>query len=474
MSFAYYIVWSERTPDARSCPPPTNSKQPQIGPVVFRPTATAPATVPEEHHRRWQRLDVSTVRRGARPGVEFYPVTVPPMRPVRSVVQPRPANRAAPTTKPSRFELTYYQPQLLMAVTAILVVVGLASVYEASSIVAVQDGRPGSAFAVRQLIGALIGGVVVIRMMRIDYHRWEEWAWWPVGIAAVMLIVLLLPFADPIVLEVNGARRWLSIFGLTFQPSELAKLGMVVWVAKMAAKKQDRITEFKRGMMPFLAVGVPIAALILVEPDLSTAFLFCVLAGIVIFTGGARVLHCAAVGIGGGLLGWVLAKVYQIERLHEPIPWGLDLAEVSWQLRQSIVGFGSGEFWGQGFGAGTQKLGYLPYGYSDFIFSTIGEEWGFFGVAVLAVLMASFVGLGLRIAQTSRDPFGLFLATGLSSLIGVTAILHVAVNLGLLPTTGLPLPFISYGRSNLLMSLVAAGMLFNIGVQNRRGLRVAP
>ncbi len=323
--------------------------------------------------------------------------------------------------------------------------------------------------AVRQLIGALVGGVVVIGMVRIDYHRWEEWAWWPLGIAAVMLIVLLLPFADPIVLEVNGARRWLSIFGLTFQPSELAKLGMVVWVAKMAAQKQDRITQFKRGMMPFLAVGVPIAALILAEPDLSTAFLFCVLAGIVIFTGGARVLHCAAVGFGAVLFAWVLVKAYQIERLHEPIPWGLDLAEVSWQLQQSIVGLGSGGFWGQGFGAGTQKLGYLPYGYSDFIFSTIGEEWGFFGVAVLAVLMASFVGLGLRIARTSRDPFGRFLATGLSSLIGVTAILHVAVNLGLLPTTGLPLPFISYGRSNLLMSLVAAGMLFNIGVQNRRG-----
>ncbi len=454
--------------------PPTNAKPTPIGPIVFRPSAEAVATVPVEHRRHWQPLRGTTVGRGATIRVEDRPATVRRIQRPPPEVQPQPASRTAQATRPSRIDLTYYHPQLLMVVTAILVVVGIASVYSASSIVAVQEGRAGSAFVVRQLIGALTGGAVVVGVMRIDYHRWEEWAWWPIAVGAALLIVLLLPFADPIVLEVNGSRRWLSVFGLTFQPSELAKLAAVVWAAKMAAKKQDRIAEFKRGMMPFVAVVAPTAALILAEPDLSTAFLLCMLVGIVVFTGGARVLHCIAVGACAALLAWVLAEGYQIERLLDFFPWGIDLAEADWQLQQSLIGFGSGEFWGQGFGAGTQKLGYLPYAYSDFIFSTIGEEWGFLGVTVLAFLVASFVGLGLRIAGASRDPFGLFLATGLSSLIGVTAVLHVAVTLGLLPTTGLPLPFISYGGSNLLMSLVAAGMLFNIGVQNRRRGTIVP
>jgi cell division protein FtsW len=147
---------------------------------------------------------------------------------------------------------------------------------------------------------------------------------------------------------------------------------------------------------------------------------------------------------------------------------GADISEANWQIRQSLIGVGSGQLFGVGFGQGMQKLGYLPYAYSDFIFSTIGEEWGFLGSAVIVALFALYIGIGLRIARTAPDQFGTLLATGFTALVGVTAILHIAVTLALVPTTGLPLPFISFGGSNLLVSLFGTGVLINVG--NHRGV----
>jgi len=368
----------------------------------------------------------------------------------------------------------HWETRLLIVITAVLVAFGIAAVYGASGVVAVQNGDPGSAFALRQLIGALLGAVVVMFVARIDYRVWSTLAWWGVVLATTLLVAVLLPL--PISQEINGARRWLSIANVMFQPSEFAKLAIVIWAAKLAAKKAQKrpdektaqIRHFKLGILPFVAVTAPTAALILVEPDLSTAFLYCLLVGIVLFAAGAKVGHFMLVGGVAFLLVWQLAlQGYQIERVSDFFSWNRDLATADWQIQQSILGLGSGGFLGQGFGQGMQKLGYLPYAYSDFIFSTIGEELGFFGASALIAFFGAFIWLGLRIARTAPDLFGSLLAAGITAMIGVTAMLHIAVTLGIVPTTGLPLPFISYGRSNLLVSLGATGILMNIGMQRR-------
>ena len=193
-------------------------------------------------------------------------------------------------------------------------------------------------------------------------------------------------------------------------------------------------------------------------------------AGIVLFVAGARIGHFLLLGIVALPIVWqqISSVQFRMQRMLTFLSPGVDLERTGHQIAQSVTGMGAGQLFGVGFGEGTQKLGFLPLAYSDFIFSTIGEEWGFLGVAFLTLLFAVFVWLGLRIARTAADPFGRFLAVGLTSLIGVTAFLHMAVTLSIVPTTGLPLPFISYGRSNLLVSLLAVGVIINIGEHRSR------
>ncbi len=357
-----------------------------------------------------------------------------------------------------------WESRLLGIVAATLVVFGVAAVYGASSIWAVQSGHPGSYFALRQLLGAVLGMVLLLVAARIDYHVWQQYAWPLLGVAVVLLVVPLLPFARAIAPEVNGARRWIAVGPVTVQPSEFAKLAAVAWTAMLAVKKGPLVREFKRGLVPFVVVLVPIAMLILLEPDLSTAAVTVLLAGLVLFAAGARIGHFLLLGIVMLPLLWheIISAQYRLARMVSFLSAGGDVAESSWQIQQSLIGIGAGRVLGVGFGEGLQKLGYLPYAYSDFIFSTIGEEWGFFGVALVIALLGLYLGLGFRVARTAADPFGQLLATGLTAMIGIAALLHVGVTLAIVPTTGIPLPFISYGRSSLLVSLVATGIIINI------------
>ena len=358
-----------------------------------------------------------------------------------------------------------WETRLLLLVTLVLVVFGIAAVYGASSIVAVQSGETGTAFAFRQLIGATIGGAGLLIASRVEYHMWRRLAWPMLGVVSVLLLILLLPFADPIVLVVNGARRWLGLPGFSFQPAELAKFAVVVWTAMLVTKKADRLRSFTRGILPFLVVLVPITALVLFEPALSLALSVALLAGIVLFAAGARIGHFLVVG--GLMIPFLWREIttvqYRMQRWMTFLSSGTDYAESNWQIQQSLIGIGAGRWFGVGFGEGMQKMGYLPYGYSDFIFSTIGEEWGFVGVVLLIALFALFVTIGLHIARVAADRFGTLLAVGLTSMIGITAFVHMAVTLDIIPTTGLPLPFISYGRTNLVVSMFATGVLMNIG-----------
>ena len=366
-------------------------------------------------------------------------------------------------------EHAVWETRLLAVVTATLVVFGIAAVYGASSLLAVQRGEPGAAFALRQATGVVLGGILFLIAARVDYHRWERWAWPLIGLSALLLLVPFLPVARSLAPEINGARRWIDLGFFNFQPSEVTKLAVVAWTAMLAAKKGDLVREFKRGVLPFMAIVVPLSALILLEPNLSTAVFVALLAGVILFTAGARIGHFLLLGLAAVPIAWheIVAVQYRLARVITFLSPGEDSQQTSWQITQSVIGVGAGRVFGVGFGEGQQKLGYLPYAYSDFLFSTFAEEWGFVGVCLVVLLYATLIGLGFRIARTAGDRFGMLLATGLTALIGISAVVHMAVSLGLVPTTGLPLPFLSYGRSNLVISMVAAGVLISVG--RRRG-----
>jgi cell division protein FtsW len=359
---------------------------------------------------------------------------------------------------------------LLAVVTATLVVFGLATTYGASSLVSTRDHSVvGIGFALRQLTGAIAGGLLLLIAARFDYRRIRSLAWPLLILTVVCLLVPLLPFTRGISPPVNGARRWISYGPISFQPSELARLVVVIWCAMLAAKKGEQVRQFKKGVVPFIVVLGFVALLILLQPNLSMAVLVTLLGGIVLFTAGAKIGHFLLLGLASVIvvLHAVQARGYRGDRVDK----FLNGADPTSQITQSLVGIGSGRVFGLGFGQGQQKLGYLPYAYSDFIFSTIGEEWGFLGIVLIVLLFALFCWLGFRIARTAEEPFGQYLATGLTAAVGLTAFMHMAVSLDLMPTTGLTLPFMSYGRSSLVISLLGTGILLNIGRMRGRGER---
>ena len=358
-----------------------------------------------------------------------------------------------------------WEVRLLAVIAMVLSVFGLVAVYGASSLVTARGEEVGAAFALRQGIGFVTGGVLATIVARVDYHVWRRWAWPMLGAAVVLLIIPLLPFTYRIAPVINGARRWVNLGLITIQPSELAKLALVVWTAMLAAKKGEEIRTFKRGLVPVLVVAIPVVGLVFLEPNLSMALLLTVLVGTVLFAAGARIGHFLALGISAAplLFGAVATAQYRLARLLTFLNSGSAPSEASWQVHQSLVGIGTGQLLGVGIGQGQQKLGYLPYAYSDFIFSTIAEEWGFLGVLAIILLFAAFIWAGFRIARSAPDSFGQLLAAGVTAVVGAGAVLHIGVNLAVLPATGITLPFVSYGRSSLLVALLATGVLASIG-----------
>ena len=360
---------------------------------------------------------------------------------------------------------TQWETRLLGILAAGLIVVGLVSVYGASSLVNTQGGVVGASYFFKQAIGAAIGGLGATILARTDYHVWQRWAWPLLGITALLLLLPVLPFTRVIAPTLNGARRWVNLGFTVVQPSELAKFTLVSWTAMLAAKKGEQIRTFKFGLLPFLVVLFPLIGLVFLEPNLSMALLLTMLTGTVLFAAGARIGHFLLLGIGATpvLFGAVASAQYRLARVLHFLSAGSAPSEAQSQVHQSLVGIGAGRLIGVGFGQGQQKLGYLPYAYSDFIFSTIAEEWGFIGVLAITLCFAGICWLGFRIARRAPDAFGQLLAVGLTALIGVTAVLHIAVTLAVMPATGITLPLISYGRTSLFVSLAAVGVLVSIG-----------
>jgi cell division protein FtsW len=360
------------------------------------------------------------------------------------------------------------EARVLVILTGVLLAFGVATVYSASAIVEMQAGQGHAYLLLRQLIGMAVGAVLFAIAAKMDAELWERWAWPLMALSLVLLIVVILPFTATIAPRIHGSRRYL--FGASLQPSELAKLAVVLWTSMLVVKKGPVMRRLTKGLLPFLIVIGALDILVMLEPDLSTAMMFTLVMGLILFTGGVRIGHFVALGV------MLIPLLYvKIERLNYVLlrmtaffdPGGAP-PEVSYQLRQSLIAVGSGQIFGVGFGRGRQQYGFLPFGYDDFIAGHIGEEWGFVGLALLVAAFAVYAAVGFRIAAKARTPFLQLVAVGLTVTTVLTAYLHIGVATGLLPTTGLTLPFISYGRSNLVLSLLMTGILVNIGSKRER------
>lgn len=375
-----------------------------------------------------------------------------------------PVGTAVPAARAERVRWRMgVEARALMLLTACLLAWGLAVLYSASAIVAMQESRAGAYYVLRQGQGALAGIVVFAVAAKIDAARWQRWAW-PLMIASlVTMCLVILPWTASIAPRINGSRRFL--IGSSLQPSELAKLAVVVWTAMLVVKKGETLRRLTRGLGPFLVVIGLLDLFAILEPDLSTAMMYTLVMGVVLFAGGVRIGHVVALGILCIPLLWheMQRLTYVLNRLIVFFDPSRGLDKISYQLKQSLIAVGSGGLLGVGFGEGRQQMGYLPLPFNDFIAGNIGEEWGFVGIAGVTLAFALWGWLGFRIARKARTPFLMLTAVGLTFTVVITAFLHIGVTIGLLPTTGLTLPFISYGRSNLLLSLLMAGIMVNIG-----------
>jgi cell division protein FtsW len=356
----------------------------------------------------------------------------------------------------------------LVLVSAVLTAFGLAVLYSASAFVA--SAWPygnDTYFLTRQLTGVGAGIVVFAVAAKVDAERLRAWAWPLMWFTIVtMLLVLVLP--DRIAPRMHGSKRFL--FESSFQPSEFGKLAVVVWVSMLILKKGETLRRLSKGLVPFLVVIGVLDVLAALEPDLSVSMLYTLLMALLLFTGGARLGHFVALGAMSFPLLWTkLEKVqYALLRVMSFLNPGSAPEAVGFQLRQSLIAVGSGGLFGRGYGEGLQQAFFVPFPYSDFVASNIGEEWGFIGLAGVTLAFAAYALFGFRIARNARSPFLQLVAIGLTYTTVLTGFLHIGVVIGLLPTTGLTLPFVSYGRSNLVLTMLFTGILVNIGSTKER------
>jgi cell division protein FtsW len=355
----------------------------------------------------------------------------------------------------------------LILVMSVLLAFGLAVLYSASAIDAMQRNKESWFYMARQLSGVGVGMVAFAVAAKLDAERFRAWAW-PIMWVTIVTLLLCLVLPESIAPRVNGSRRFL--FGSSFQPSEFGKLAVVVWTSMLIVKKGDQLRRLTKGVLPFFVVIGLLDVLAALEPDLSVAMLYTLLLAVLLFAGGVRIAHFVTLcALAIPVLWHKIEKVqYALLRLTSFLDPGAAPSQVNYQLKQSLIAVGSGGLFGVGFGQGRQQYGFLPFPYSDFIASNIGEEWGFLGLGAVTLAFAAYALLGFRIARHARSPFLQLVAVGLTFVTVITAYLHVGVVIGLLPTTGLTLPFVSYGRSNIVLTMFLTGVLVNIGSTKER------
>ncbi|HUQ30950.1 MAG TPA: putative lipid II flippase FtsW [Pyrinomonadaceae bacterium] len=348
----------------------------------------------------------------------------------------------------------------LFAATAGLALFGIVMVYSASAVMAQEENGNQYYYVMKQGIFTAIGFGAMLVMMHFDYRRLRDRRI-VYGLLGLTTLLLMAVFAFP---RINGAHRWIRFAGFSLQPSELSKLALAIFLAYFLEKRAGEEGSLWRTFVPCMAVTGVLAALVLKEPDLGTAMMLAVICVVMCFTAGARLLHlgmAAAPGlvVGAGML---ILVPWRFQRLVTfTNPWA-DPQNSGFQVVQSLIAIGSGGTGGLGFAQGRQKMFFLPFAHSDFIFAVVGEELGLFGALSVVLVFGVLLWRGLRAALRAPDRFGMLLGMGLVMAIVVQALFNISVVLSLLPTKGIPLPFISYGGSSLVPTLAAMGILLNI------------
>ena len=359
------------------------------------------------------------------------------------------------------------EARVLTVLTLAFLAFGLVTVYSASSIVALQAGHNGAYYMLRQLSGMVIGLIVFAIATKIDAEKWYDWAWPVMILCLVLLTFVVLPFTVRWAPRVHGARRYL--FGSSMQPSEIAKLAVVIWTSMLVVKKGDAMRRLSKGLFPFLVIVGLMDVLVYVEPDLSSAMFYTLIMSLILFAAGVRIGHFVALVVIAIPVLYTRAEKLQYVVLRMSAFFNPGTSpHIDYQARQSLIAIGSGGLFGVGFGQGRQQYGFLPFAYDDFIAANIGEERGFLGLTILILAFVLYAYLGFRIARVARSKFQQLVAIGIVATVVISAFLHIGVTIGLLPNTGLTLPFISYGRSNMLLTLVLTGILVNIGSERER------
>ena len=347
------------------------------------------------------------------------------------------------------------------AIVACLISIGVVFIYSSSGIYALETFGDKTFFLKRHVLFLLVAMVMTIGSMVIDYRDLQKAAKPLLVLTIILLVLVLVPGIGK---SSFGARRWFKIGPFSFQPSEFAKITMLIYVSDFLARKRNQIKDLWFGFVPVILVLGAVCLLIVKQPDLGNTLLIGAIVMILMIIDGAKFKHIGGLMIAAApALYYLVVKVpYRWKRIVSFWdPWA-DAQGVGFQLTQSQIALGSGGFYGIGLGKSIQKLFYLPAAHTDFILSIIGEESGFIGTFIVVMLFVAFIWQGARIAKRTADPFGYFLSSGIVAMIGLQAVINIGVSIGAFPTKGLPLPFVSYGGSALIFNVIAVGLLLNI------------
>ena len=353
----------------------------------------------------------------------------------------------------------------LVLVALVLAIAGVVMILSATSISAHEEYLSSYAYLQRQALRVLAALVVMLVASRIDYHRMPRISFLALWFTIIMLVICLLPGTKSLAPVIGGARRWVHFGSFSFQPSELAKFFLICWAAGYLVRKKELIDNFSQGFLPFIVFTGIFFILVLKEPDLSQAVIILLLVMITGYIGGLKPLHLIAIALLISPLiyyKYVARVEFRMDRIKSYQEGDLDKSGVGYQAYQSKLALGSGGLSGVGPGKSKQKYYFLPAAHTDFIFAILGEEIGFLGTTAVIAAFLFLTVLGVRIARAAPDYYGFLLASGLTLMIFLSALLHMAVVAGITPTTGMPLPFFSYGGTNLVTIFWAIGILQNI------------
>jgi cell division protein FtsW len=360
---------------------------------------------------------------------------------------------------------------VLAAVVIALIGFGVVMVFSASTIEATVTFRDPYYFLKKQGIYALAALAVMTVVSRVDYHRLRAFTYPALGAVTVLLVLSVVGFGH----TGGGAARWLRLGPINIQPSEAAKLALILWLGYSLDKKQDKVKSFSIGMLPHLLMAGVLMLLCLKQPDFGGALVLLLLTFTLLFVAGARLGYLLGAMILGAAAGaWLIrSKAYRWERVQAWFNMAEHRQDLAYQPFQSVMSFGSGEVHGLGIGKGLQVL-YLPEAHTDFVSAIIGEELGFLGILGLCITYLVIVSRGVRAALRADDEYGAYIAFGIAVLFGLQALINLAVAMAMLPTKGLTLPFVSYGGSSLLVSAAAMGILLNVSRSPSSVARNAP